>query len=90
MMAIKAARHSPSLVYSEYTPEHSLVMRLQSTLALILLTAVSVQGGPIMGSGEQEETEVHAGQLSFTPSTGTLESLLEELGQDLSGIVQVR
>ena len=70
--------------------ECSPVMRLQRTLALILLTAVSVNGGPIMGSGEQEETEVHAGQLSFTPSNGTLESLLEELGQDLSGIVQVR
>ena len=43
-----------------------------------------------MGSGEQEETEVHAGQLSFTPSNGTLESLLEELGQDWSEIVQGR
>jgi len=43
-----------------------------------------------MGSGEQEETEVHAGQLSFTPSNGTLENLLEELGQDLSAIVPVR
>ena len=65
-------------------------MRLQSTPTLVLLTAVSVQGVPIVGSGKQEETEVHAGQLSFTPSNGTLESLLEELGQDLSGIAQAR
>jgi len=58
-------------------------MRLQSTPTLVLLTAVSVQGVPIVGSGKQEETEVHAGQLSFTPSNGTLGSLLEKLGEDL-------
>lgn len=68
--------------------EPLLEMRLQSTPTLVLLTAVSVNGGPIMGSGEQEEAEVHARQLSFTPSKGTLETLLE--GQDLSAIVPVR
>jgi len=70
--------------------EPSLEMRLQSTPTLVLFTAVSVQGVPIMGSDKQEEMELHAGQLSFTPSNRTLEALLAIEGQDLSAFVPVR
>ena len=59
-------------------------MKLQSTLSLILLVALSVQAAPT-----EEEELTTAGQLSFTPSNCSLDDLLKELGQDLKNGTEV-
>ena len=58
---------------------YSIAMKLQSTLSLILLVALSVQAAPTTDDSELAT----AGQLSFTPSNCTIEDLLKELGLDL-------
>ena len=57
-------------------------MKIQSTLSLILLVALSVQAAPTTDDSEGEDLTT-AGQLSFTPSNCSLDDLLKELGQDL-------
>ena len=52
-------------------------MKLLSTLALVVLIAVSIQGAPTME--ELEERDVSVGQLSFSPSNGSIDDLLKEL-----------
>ena len=60
-----------------------IIMKLLSIFSLILLSTLSVQAAPSPEDSVEDIPATAAGELSFTTSNGTLDSLLKELGLDL-------